>query len=130
MAPFRISGAVDVHLIFSGVFERHPRLALAIVEFELAWAPHLLSHEIPIRHPPDPWDLLAQATARGQSSIGIRPESQVRNRLPAGEKRIRTAGPASESKATLRLFGTCRGNQPARLAPRPRQSPCYLDPRR
>jgi hypothetical protein len=30
-------------LIFSGVFERHPRLTLAIVEFGLAWAPHLLS---------------------------------------------------------------------------------------
>ena len=30
-------------MIFSGVFERHPRLLLAIVEFELAWAPHLLS---------------------------------------------------------------------------------------
>jgi hypothetical protein len=30
-------------LIFSGVFERHPRLTLAIVGFELAWAPHLLS---------------------------------------------------------------------------------------
>ena len=30
-------------LIFSGVFERHPRLTLAIVEFELAWAFHLLS---------------------------------------------------------------------------------------
>jgi predicted TIM-barrel fold metal-dependent hydrolase len=31
-------------LIFSGVFERHPHLTLAIVmEFELAWAPHLLS---------------------------------------------------------------------------------------
>ncbi len=30
-------------MIFSGVFERHPRLMLAIVEFELAWAPHLLS---------------------------------------------------------------------------------------
>src|ERR1700720_4263149 len=30
-------------LIFSGVFERHPRLTLVIVEFELAWAPHLLS---------------------------------------------------------------------------------------
>jgi len=30
-------------MIFSGVFERHPRLQLAIVEFELAWAPHLLS---------------------------------------------------------------------------------------
>jgi predicted TIM-barrel fold metal-dependent hydrolase len=29
-------------LIFSGVFERHPRLTLAIVEFELSWAPHLL----------------------------------------------------------------------------------------
>jgi predicted TIM-barrel fold metal-dependent hydrolase len=29
--------------IFSGVFERHPRLTLAVVEFELAWAPHLLS---------------------------------------------------------------------------------------
>src|SRR5918995_5396689 len=29
--------------IFSGVFERYPRLTLAIVEFELAWAPHVLS---------------------------------------------------------------------------------------
>jgi predicted TIM-barrel fold metal-dependent hydrolase len=30
-------------LMFSGVFERHPPLTLAIVEFELAWAPHLFS---------------------------------------------------------------------------------------
>ena len=30
-------------LIFSGVFERHPCLTLAIVEFELAWVPHVLS---------------------------------------------------------------------------------------
>ncbi len=30
-------------MIFSGVFERHPRLTLAIVEFELAWVPHVLS---------------------------------------------------------------------------------------
>jgi hypothetical protein len=30
-------------LIFSGVFERHSRLRVAIVEFKLAWAPHLLS---------------------------------------------------------------------------------------
>ncbi len=30
-------------MILSGVFERHPRLILAIVEFELAWAPHVLS---------------------------------------------------------------------------------------
>jgi predicted TIM-barrel fold metal-dependent hydrolase len=30
-------------MIFSGVFERYPRLVLAIVEFELAWAPHILS---------------------------------------------------------------------------------------
>jgi predicted TIM-barrel fold metal-dependent hydrolase len=29
--------------IFSGVFERHPRLTLAIVEFELAWAPNVLT---------------------------------------------------------------------------------------
>jgi len=29
-------------MIFSGVFERHPRLTVAIVEFELSWAPHLL----------------------------------------------------------------------------------------
>jgi predicted TIM-barrel fold metal-dependent hydrolase len=29
-------------IIFSGVFERFPRLTLAIVEFELAWAPHML----------------------------------------------------------------------------------------
>ena len=32
-----------MRFIFSGVFERHPRLTLAIVEFELAWALHLLS---------------------------------------------------------------------------------------
>jgi hypothetical protein len=30
-------------LILSGVFERHPSLTLAIVEFELAWVPHILS---------------------------------------------------------------------------------------
>src|SRR3989475_444884 len=30
-------------MIFSGVFERHPRLMLAIVEFELSWAPHVLA---------------------------------------------------------------------------------------
>jgi predicted TIM-barrel fold metal-dependent hydrolase len=30
-------------MIFSGAFERHPSLRLAIVEFELAWAPHLLA---------------------------------------------------------------------------------------
>ncbi len=30
-------------LIFSGVFERHPTLTLAIVEFELSWAPHILT---------------------------------------------------------------------------------------
>jgi predicted TIM-barrel fold metal-dependent hydrolase len=29
-------------MIFSGVFERHPRLVVAVVEFELSWAPHLL----------------------------------------------------------------------------------------
>ena len=30
-------------MIFSGVFERHPRLTLAIVEFELSWAPNVLT---------------------------------------------------------------------------------------
>src|SRR5690242_20040464 len=30
-------------IVFSGVFERHPRLTLAIVEFEVAWAPNALS---------------------------------------------------------------------------------------
>src|SRR5262245_34798229 len=30
-------------MIFSGVFERYPRLQLAIVEFELAWVPHMLA---------------------------------------------------------------------------------------
>ena len=30
-------------MILSGVFERHPRLTLAIVEFELSWAPNILT---------------------------------------------------------------------------------------
>jgi predicted TIM-barrel fold metal-dependent hydrolase len=30
-------------MIFSGVFERHPRLMLAIVEFELSWAPNVVT---------------------------------------------------------------------------------------
>ncbi|HTW51951.1 MAG TPA: amidohydrolase family protein [Stellaceae bacterium] len=30
-------------MIFSGVFERHPSLTLAIVEFELSWAPNVLA---------------------------------------------------------------------------------------
>ena len=29
-------------MIFSGVFERYPKLRLAIVEFELSWVPYLL----------------------------------------------------------------------------------------
>jgi len=31
-------------MIFSGVFERHPQLRLAIVEFELSWAPYVLAN--------------------------------------------------------------------------------------
>jgi predicted TIM-barrel fold metal-dependent hydrolase len=30
------------HLIFSGVFERHPRLRVGSVEHELSWAPHFI----------------------------------------------------------------------------------------
>src|SRR5262249_56140155 len=40
-------------MIFSGVFERYPRLMLAIVEFELSWAPNILAsmdYTYPHRH--------------------------------------------------------------------------------
>src|SRR5262249_44473368 len=40
-------------MIFSGVFERHPRLTLAIVEFELSWAPNVITsmdYTYPERH--------------------------------------------------------------------------------
>src|SRR5262249_60841603 len=47
-ATSRSTKAVDPALsmcdmIFSGVFERYPRLTVAIVEFELSWAPHILT---------------------------------------------------------------------------------------
>ena len=31
-------------MIFSGVFDRHPRLRVAIVEFELSWAPYVIAN--------------------------------------------------------------------------------------
>ena len=31
-------------MIFSGVFERHPKMRLAIVEFELSWVPYVLTN--------------------------------------------------------------------------------------
>jgi len=43
MAPFRFSGIVDVRSDLLRVFERHPRLRVAIVEFELSWVPNVLS---------------------------------------------------------------------------------------
>ena len=30
-------------MIFAGVFERYPKLTLAIVEFELSWVPYVLT---------------------------------------------------------------------------------------
>jgi hypothetical protein len=38
-------------LIFSGVFERHPRLTLAIVEFALSWVPNVLIYGLNASRP-------------------------------------------------------------------------------
>jgi predicted TIM-barrel fold metal-dependent hydrolase len=56
-------------LIFSGVFERHPRLTLAIVEFELAWAPHLLST----------MDYHGEAIYRFKHGMPLEPRSTLRH---------------------------------------------------
>ena len=51
-------------LIFSGVFERHPRLTLAVVEFELAWAaPPALDHGLHLPRAPRRGDLPVQEPA-------------------------------------------------------------------
>jgi predicted TIM-barrel fold metal-dependent hydrolase len=73
-------------LIFPGVFERHPRLRVAVVEFELMWAPHLLSTmdytyrerprrgDLPVRGPLGP--LRQPYTGKGETpTIGACPPS-------------------------------------------------------
>jgi hypothetical protein len=61
-------------LIFSGVFERHPRLMLAIVEFELAWAPHLLSTiGLHLPRAPRRGDLPVQEPALAKAGDGMLP---------------------------------------------------------
>jgi predicted TIM-barrel fold metal-dependent hydrolase len=60
-------------LIFSGVFERHPRLTLAIVEFELAWVPTCSL----------PWTTLtASATARRSTGSSACPREGGDGMLP------------------------------------------------
>jgi hypothetical protein len=56
-------------MIFSGVFERHPRLRVAIVEFELAWAPHLLST----------MDYHSEAIYRFKHGMPLEPRSTLRH---------------------------------------------------
>ena len=61
-------------LIFSGVFQRHPRLTLAIVEFELAWAPQrALFHGLHLPRAPRRGDLPVQGPALAKAGDGILP---------------------------------------------------------
>jgi hypothetical protein len=69
-------------LIFSGVFERHPRLTLAIVEFELAWAPHLLSTmDYTYRRAPRRGDLPVQGPALAKAGDGMLPSDFFRRNV-------------------------------------------------
>jgi hypothetical protein len=61
-------------LIFSGVVERHPRLTLAIVEFELYWVPNvLISMDYTYRRAPWRGDLPVQEPALAKAGDGILP---------------------------------------------------------
>jgi len=72
-------------MIFSGVFERYPRLTLAIVEFELSWAPHLLGTMDYLSRAPRGGDLPVQGR---HAAVRLLP-AQRRAQLPGGRHRIR-----------------------------------------
>jgi hypothetical protein len=68
-------------LIFSSVFERHPRLTLAIVEFELAWTPHLLSTMDYTYASATARDLPVQGAARAKAGDGMLPSDFFRRNV-------------------------------------------------
>ena len=55
------------HIIFSGVFERFPKLQVGSIEMELSWAPHFLDRMDFHLHSAGCWRYLAQVQ-RGHAS--------------------------------------------------------------
>jgi hypothetical protein len=68
-------------LIFSGVFERHPRLTLEIVEFELACAPPALHHGLHLPRAPRRGDLPVQGPALAKAGHGMLPSDFFRRNI-------------------------------------------------
>ena len=82
------------HLIFSGVFERRPRLTLAIVEFELAWALHLLSTmDYTYRERPRRGDLPVQGPALAKAGDGLLPSDFFRRNVVLSFQEDAIGGP-------------------------------------
>jgi hypothetical protein len=68
-------------LIFSGVFRRHPRVTLAIVEFELAWAPPALDDGLRLPRAPRRGALPVQGLALAKGVDGMLPSDFFRRNV-------------------------------------------------
>jgi predicted TIM-barrel fold metal-dependent hydrolase len=89
-------------MIFSGALERHPRLRVAIVEFELAWAPHLLStmdYTYRERHGEAIYRLEARSGLLGNPTLGTARRRRSVRVHPASADRREQQGPSARARS-------------------------------